>query len=244
MFKTEKLFTTRNLTKTYEMKKLLALLTMTLVFFGVNGQTGQYTKADESDPAAKAILDQVRKKYDSYKTMEASFSLDIEFPDQPVEVQKGSIARQGDKYKLDIASQTIISDGQALYLILHQNKEVQINSMPDEEDMQSMLSPESLLSFYDKGDFTYVLVNEFMDKGRAVQQIEFKPLDRNAEYSKIRMTVDKRTKDVIYVKSFSKDGSRYTFKLDKITPDKSFPAGFFTFDKAKFPGYHVEDLRE
>lgn len=204
----------------------------------------QYTKASHSDPEATAILDKLRKKYDAFNALEADFTLEIQLPEQPKEVQKGTLVRQGDKYKLDLSSQSVISDGKALWLILHKNKEVQINNLPDEEEMEgSLLTPQALFNFYEKGKYVYQFVNEFVENGKLVQHIEFKPLDEYSDYSKLRLVVDKRKNEIVSVTAFSKDGSRYTFSIGEFRPNKTYAGSFFVFDKGKYPGYYVEDLR-
>ena len=228
------------------MKKIAILVLAFSIAFAAQAQKdkGQMTTAQESDPQAKSILDKLRKKYQGYQSLETAFTLEIEIPEQKKEVQQGKIAKQGKKYRVDIASQTIISDGTALWLVLHNNKEVQINDMPDASEDDNILSPEALFNFYDKGAFVYFLVNETTVAGRVVQQIEFKPLDRNSEYSKFRLNVDKAALTVQSMTAFAKDGSRYTIKMGALTPNKSFAANHFSFDKSKFSGYRVEDLRD
>lgn len=208
-------------------------------------ESEQYTKAEHSDPQAKAILDKLRKKYDAYNSLEADFTLEIQFPEQPKEVQKGTLIRQGDKYKLDLASQSVVSDGKALWLILHNNKEVQINNVPDPDEVdESLLTPEALFNFYEKGKYVYQFVNEFTEKGKLVQHIEFKPLDQYSGYSKLRLVVDKRKNEIVSVTAFAKDGSRYVFNIGTFLPNKSYASNFFTFDKSKYSDYYVEDLRD
>ena len=77
-------------------------------------QNNQYASAADSDPEARAVLDKLRKKYDSYHSMQAEFSLTIELPEQPAEIQQGTLSRQGEKYRLKMAQQEIISDGETL----------------------------------------------------------------------------------------------------------------------------------
>ncbi|MCB0548992.1 MAG: outer membrane lipoprotein carrier protein LolA [Phaeodactylibacter sp.] len=227
------------------MKKLLLVLMLFTIAAGAYAQTGNFTSADESDPKAKAILEEIRKRFLSYKSLGADFTLDITLADEPTETQKGSLSQQGKKYRVEMGSQSVISDGNTLWLILSYNKEVQINDMPEEGEMDgAILSPDAMLNFYDKGDFVYYLTNEYKEGARTVQQIEFKPMDRNADYSKLRMNVNKATKDIISVEAFAKDGSRYKLSIDKLYPNKAFAANYFTFDKAKYPGYYIEDLRE
>jgi len=227
------------------MKKLFAALMLSVLAAGAYAQSGSKAPAEESDPKAKALLEEIRKRFLSYKSLGADFTLEITLADEPAETQKGSLAQEGKKYRVEMGSQSVISDGSTLWLIMAYNKEVQINDMPEEGEMDgAILSPDAMLNFYDKGDFVYYITNEYKSGSRTVQQIEFKPLDRSADYSKLRMNVDKTTRDVVSVEAFAKDGSRYKLSIDKLYPNKAFAAGHFTFDKAKYPGYHIEDLRE
>ncbi len=230
----------------YHMRKQISFLVL-ITFWGLTatGQNTQYVKASESDPEAKTILDKLRKKYDGYQSLEAAFKLEIELPEKDKEVQKGKIARQGAKYWLELPAQSVLSDGKALWMILHGNKEVQINDLPDpEETAGSLLTPESIFNFYQKGEFVYQLLNEYSKGGVVVQEVEFKPLDKNSEYAKLRMEVNKGKNEIMSVKAFARDGSRYTFSIEQFTPNKSFAANYFSFDKNKYQGYHLEDLRE
>lgn len=217
-----------------------------LSFFSVSllGQEAQYTSTEDSDPQATAALEKLRKKYDGYQSLEVDFRLEIAIPEQPVETQKGSLTRQGDKYRMNLASYSAISDGTAIWLILHNNKEVQINDIPEADESNSILSPQAIMSLYENGDYVYLLTNEFAENGTVVQQIEFKPLDPYSEYSKLRMTIDKKGNDLVRVKAFAKDGSRYTFYMDKLMPNKKYEVGHFSFREADYPDYYVEDLRE
>jgi len=227
------------------MKKLLFSAAFLAYLLPAFAQDNTVSSAEDSDPRAKAILDEIRQRFESLESLGADFTLDITFPEEPTESQKGKIAKQGDKFRMSMASQTVISDGETLWMIFDHNKEVQINNMPDEAEMGGMvLSPESLLNFYDHGDFAYFITGEAREAGQVVQQIEFKPMDRNAEYTKLRMNVSKASKDVVSVTAFGRDGSRYKLSLDRLVPNKRFPAGHFAFNKSDYPDYYVEDLRE
>jgi outer membrane lipoprotein carrier protein len=219
----------------------------TLLFFlglSVSAQVQTMTSPDESDPKAKALLDQIRQRFESYNSLAADFTLDITFPEQPTETQKGKLGQKGKQFRMEMASQTVISDGETLWMVFDHNQEVQINDMPEEAEMGGMiLSPESMLNFYDQGEFVYYLTNEFRKGGKTIQQIEFKPVDRDLEYSKLRMNVDKANKDIVSVEAFGRDGSRYKLTVNNIQPNKGFPSSYFTFSKSEYPDYYVEDLR-
>jgi len=227
-------------------KTMLFSLALLLAATGLfaQKQANQFTKKGDNDPAAKAILDKVKKNHQAYKSLEATFTLEIELAEQPKEVQKGKIAQQGDKYFLELGTQQVLCDGKAIWMVLPKNKEVQVNNIPSKEEEANILTPQALFRFYEKGGYIYALVNEYSENGKVLQQIEFKPTDRNAEYAKIRLTVEKKTAAVTSIIAFGKDGSRYTFNITKLTPNKAFDANYFVFSKAKYPGFHIEDLRE
>ena len=227
------------------MKYLLSIFfTASILVSGV-AQKQDFTKAADNDPAATKILDKVSKKYEAYKSIESTFSLEIDIPEEPTQVQKGFMKTQGKKYYVDIDEMTLICDDVNFWMIDKRNKEVQLNDAPDEEEVEDegMLSPQDFYDFYKKGEYVYALTNALTENGKPVYQIEFKPLDEDSEYSKIRMTIEKKTSVVKRVKVFSKDGSRFTLKINKISPNKSYVKADFVFNKANYKGYHVEDLR-
>lgn len=197
---------------------------------------------EQNDPEAKKLLDKIRKKYDGYKTLEAAFTLTTELPRQAKDVQRGSIAQAGEKFRLDMDAQTIISDGKTTWVYLKKENEVQINDA-GEGDESTFLTPKELLNRYQKGDYTYAITEKTTEGGKLLTQIEFKPKDKNSEYSKIRLSLDAKAMTIESIKAFAKDGGRFTFKITKLSPNKKFPAGHFMFDKAQFPGVRVEDLR-
>jgi outer membrane lipoprotein carrier protein len=198
---------------------------------------------ESSDPATKVVLDKVKAKYEAYKTIEADFSLTLEFPQQAKEVQKGKLLQKGNKYRMDFNQQTVLSDGKAVWMILPKNKEVQINDLPDPNDDETILSPQALFRIYLRKDFIYSITNEYAQGKRVIQEIEFKPTGKYSEYSKLRLSIDKKTLDFIELKAFGKDGSRYTLVIASLTPNKPLADASFSFNKANYPGYHVEDLR-
>ncbi len=219
---------------------LLAVCSLGLMTM-MNAQTGA-PKPETNDPVAKKVLDKVRKKYEGYKTMEATFSLTIELPDQPKEVQRGTISQDGDKFRLEMDQQTIISDGKSTWVFLKKNNEVQINNAED-GGTGDFLTPKELLNRYQKGDFLYAVTDKTTENGKAVTLIEFKPKDKKSEYSKMRVSIDEKASTIENIKAFAKDGSRYTFAISKFSPNKKLGADQFSFDAKKYPGVKVEDLR-
>ena len=223
------------------MQRLFFLFILTLFSFGAFAQN--FTSNEDSDPAAKAVLEKMRQRYESYNSLQADFTLELEVPEQPVSLQKGTLVQQGEKYRLKLDDRTLVSDGESVWLYAEKNKEVQINNADEESEPGTISSPKDLLRAYEWDNYIYVLANEFSENSRVVQQIEFKPTDRDSDYSKIRLTVDKKTSEVVNIKTFGKDGSRYTLTVNKLLPNASVNSSTFTFTKKECPDCHFEDLR-
>jgi outer membrane lipoprotein-sorting protein len=198
---------------------------------------------DKNDPEAKVILDKVSKKYEAYKSIEIDFDMTVEIPEEDVVVQKGKMIQYGDKYFLDIPQIAIYCDGKVIWKHLKNQKQVQINDYEEDEENEDIMSPKDILKIYKGDKYFYVLMNEAYEKGVMIQQIEFKPKDRDSEYSKMRVTINKNTSEIMHVKVFSRDGSRFSFAIETTKLDKKYGDDTFVFVKSKAPDSQIEDLR-
>lgn len=214
-------------------------LLLFVVLFGMTATTFA-----QNDPAAKAILDKLKTRYQTFTSTDVDFTLILEFPEEPKEEQRGHLKQMGEKFRLDLPQQSIISNNETVWLYLKNNQEVQINKAEfDEEEMEGFMSPQDMVTMYESGKFAYALTNEMPEDGRIVQQIEFKPLDRDSEYAKMRLTLDKKSGDVLRMKVFSRDNSRYTFRIDNLRTNVAFTAKDFEWQTSECPECYVEDLR-
>lgn len=214
-----------------------------LLLFGLfpNWLSAQQT-VEKNDPEAKKVLDKISRKYEAYKNFEANFSLIIEMPGQPKETQKGIIAQEGEKFRLDMDDQTIVSDGKSTWVYLKKNNEVQINNAEDSGNSDFM-TPKELLRRYQKGDYLYAISDKVTEGGKLMTYIEFKPKDKKSEYAKLRLCVEAKAQNIVSLKAFGKDGSRFTFAVTRTSANKKFGSDKFVFDSKKYPGIRVEDLR-
>jgi outer membrane lipoprotein carrier protein len=219
------------------------MLPFFLVFIGFQAFAQATAKTAGADAQAKTLLDKVKKQYDGYKSLETDFSLVIEFPEQEKETKKGKIYQAGDKYRVTTKEQTIIGDGKTVWFYTRKNNECQINDATVTKGMGGVVSPKELIRMYEKGDYAYALAGEATENGVMCKGIEFKPVNKSSEFTKLRLAIDKKTNQMVSMRTFSKDGSRYTFLVSKSVVNKSINKSFFVFDKAQFPGVHLEDLR-
>ena len=223
------------------MKNLLVLICC--ITFAGTGFTQDNDFTEQSDPKATAILKTISEEYKALQSMAVDFSLVIEIPEADKEIQSGKMVQKGQKYRMEMGGRELISDGNKLWMYLKDRNEVQINDVEEDDEESAIMSPNDLFNMYEKGEYIYVLTNEFQEAGKTIQQIEFKPTDRYSEYTKLRLTIEKGTNKVMRMKVFSKDGSKYTLNIDKLNANKKFGTDHFTFKKDKYPGVKVEDLR-
>jgi len=227
-----------------ELKFIALALICALTFNVAVAQVNTYQSAEDSDPDATRLLNKLKAKYEGFDNMKMDFNLEIEFPEEDKIVQKGNIFREGKKFYMDFEQQTVVSNGDKVWIHLKNNNEVQIYDAESMADEENFMSPENLLKLYDSDAFVFAISDEVSQEGRTVAFIECKPIDRDSEFSKMRLTVDTKNIDMVSVKAFSKDGSRYTFINNALTSNLDIPSSKFEFKTSDFPDIYVEDMRE
>jgi outer membrane lipoprotein carrier protein len=223
--------------------RFLFFLLVFLSFHLSYAQTGTLSKASDSDPKAKKMLDALKKEFTSYKSVEINFDLVLELKEQAKQTQKGKLIQQGKKYFVNTPDQDVYCDGKNIWLHLKQSKEVQLSNYEEKGTSEMMFSPNEAIKMYESGKFVYVLTGSAMENGINANLIEFKPLDRKSEYSKMRLAIDPKTNKMVSFKIFAKDGSRYTLNTKTVVPNKSYTPDNFVYNAKKYPGVKIQDLR-
>ena len=227
-----------------ELKFIALALICALTFNIALAQDNAYMSVEDSDPDATRLLNKLKAKYEGFENMKMDFSLEIEFPEEDKIVQEGNIFREGSKFYMDFEQQSVISNGDKVWIHLKNNNEVQIYDAAAMADEENFMSPENLLKLYDSDAFVFAISDEMVKDGRTVAFIACKPIDKDSEFSKMRLTVDTKNTDMVSVKAFSKDGSRYTFINEALKSNLDIPSSKFEFNAADFPDIYVEDMRE
>ncbi|UOG76618.1 outer membrane lipoprotein carrier protein LolA [Hymenobacter tibetensis] len=214
------------------MKKILALFALSVSLFT--------TATAQQDPKAGKILDQMSAKYQAMKAFKASFTQTLENDAAKVkENMSGDITVSGQKFRLKMSGQEVINDGKTMYTYMKAENEVNIS---DYESDEQEISPAQIYTLYKKG-YKYSYVQQAKEAGELVDIIELAPEDRSNPIFKVRMKVSKTDNSVKSWQMFKKNGNRYTVKINKFTPNVPVDATTFAFDKAKYKGVKVIDLR-
>jgi outer membrane lipoprotein carrier protein len=214
------------------MKVRLLLL---LILFATTASTAQV------DKKAQDILKAVSAKYKSLKSIKATFSITIEnTKDKSQDVQNGVLYLKGQKYKLEIAGQDILSDGKTRWTYVKDANEIQIDNQRTDENA---ITPTNIFTIYEKG-WLSKYTGEQKDKNGSMQMIELVPTDaKSKNIFKVKLTINKTQKTITSAKVYDKNGSIQTISVQKLIPDGATEDSLFVFNSSKYPGSEIIDLR-
>lgn len=195
----------------------------------------------QTDSKAQEILKSVSAKFKSFKSYKANFTIIIEnTKDKSKEVQKGTIYIKGSKYRLEIAGQDVISDGKTRWTYVKDANEVQIDNQKADDNT---ISPTNIFTIYEKG-WQSKYTGDSKDKTITYSQIELIPSEgKNKNVFKIKLSINKADKSIASAKLMDKNGGVQTINVEKISPDGAADDNIFVFNKAKYPGADIIDLR-
>lgn len=195
----------------------------------------------QKDKKATAILDEMSKKYQSMKSFSASFTYGTEGNNAKLtESYKGDVTVKGSKFHLKMAGQELFANGKDLYTYVKETNEVNITEF--DPATQEELSPTRIYSIYKKG-YKYVFLEEVKEGSQYYEVVELSPEDKSSKIAKVQIKVDKKDKSVKSWKIWDKNGKRTVFRVDKFMPNAPADDKLFTFDKSRYPGVEVVDLR-
>jgi outer membrane lipoprotein carrier protein len=221
------------------MKKIFTFLFASAALVSVQAQTGK--NPTQNDPDAKKILDAVSAKFRTYKTPQATFTYQIENAQgKTLSTKTGTVTMKGNKYHVSMNGMEIFSDGRTSWNYDKSANEVTVSGV---EGGSNAMTPQKLFTnFYDR-DFYYKLNGSKKVGGRNVQEIEMTPTDKTRPFHKIYLLVDKATNNIYSARFLEKGGNRYSYTVTKISPNATASDAEFMFNKSKYPGVEVVDLR-
>jgi outer membrane lipoprotein-sorting protein len=196
----------------------------------------------QSEVKAKAILAEVSKKYRSYDVIKTEFSYTLENPEAKIkETQAGTLFVKSklNKYKVILKGQELISDGKSQWTYLKADKEVQVSEVDNSADA---LNPAKLFTIYEKG-FKSLYTNDTKVNGKMVHNIDLSPTDTKRSFFKVKLQIDKLSKQIVNAVIFDKNGNRYTYSIKTFTSNIKVPESTFAFDAKLYPGVELVDLR-
>ncbi|HOZ86713.1 MAG TPA: outer membrane lipoprotein carrier protein LolA [Bacteroidia bacterium] len=199
--------------------------------------------AQDQDPKAKAILDEVSKTTKAYKTISADYSFSIFNKDKKqLEKWLGKVQIKGSKFKLDIPGNSIICDGVTLWNYNKDAKEVTIKTFDAENDEQN---PAKIFTLYESG-FKYKYDKEEKVGMIMCQVIDLFPVVKpeKKKFHTLKIYVDKAKKQVVQMKRLMKDGGVELYEIKSLKPNLPLADNVFVFDTKNLKADQINDERD
>ena len=222
-----------------KIKQIIALGIIVMLQCTMLGQTPTETRKFQ-DAESTEILKNLQKKLNSYTNISIDFVFKTEKNGKFVDEIKGITLIKGDKYVLQTPQQSIFCNGVNAWNYLPEQKEVTI-SLYDKEDDSQMFNPMSLIKNYEK-EYKSNFIKEVMERGVLVQIIDLTSIKATSFY-KVRLVINKAKNQIMRFTVYEKDGTQYTYNIDKFVVNQTLPDSRFVFDAAQYPNTEVIDIR-
>jgi len=196
------------------------------------------------DSKAKGILDELSANTKGYTSMKADFTYQmLNKADDIDESQEGSLLTKGDKYRLNIAGQLLVSDGKTVWTILEDAEEVQINNVPEDDEEGDIVSPNKILNLWEKG-FKFQYDKEAAIEGENYDVINLFPIEaKEKSFHTIKLFVKKDRTRIGKITIKGKDGTDYIYSIKKFEANPAVSDQKFSFSANDYPDFDMIDLR-
>lgn len=197
-------------------------------------------QAQSKNKRASGILEEVTEKTKTYNSIEMEFDYRMENPDANInELTKGKVLVSGDKYRLDIAGQLVITDGETIWTVIEDAGEVQINEVFEDGDS---FSPTKILSDYSE-DYKSKLDSKVDElNGVGVYLLELTPKEEKT-FQKVNLFIKRDEMQPYRMEIYDYNGSVYTYTITSFKTDLGVSDSDFTFSEDEYPDFDVIDMR-
>ena len=194
------------------------------------------------DKQADEILKKVKAKYEAYETMKIDFTQEIKNPESDLQQKlDGKLYLKGDKFRLEIADQIMISDNVNFWIYFEPEQEVII----DRAGGSDMFKPSDIFKLYEK-DFMYKMAGTAKRGSSTFHVIQFTPKPAKAKeafFHTIKLYVNKADYSIAQAEITDKNNTLMTYKINNVTPNPPLASDFFTWEKSKYPKVTITDKR-
>ena len=216
------------------MKNLFVIL-LAFISLSVNAQ--------DLDPKAKTILDDLSKTTKAYKTILADVVFTIYNKDKKAveKPQAWKIYVKAARFKLEIPGTSIVCDGKTLWNHNKDAKEVTIKSFDDENEEQN---PAKIFTMYENG-YKYKYEKEEKVGAALCYVINLYPSVKpeKKKFHTVKLYVDKVKKQIVQMKMMMKDGGLQVYDVKSMKVNSEMPDQMFVFDLKGFKADQINDER-
>lgn len=215
------------------MKNLLKNITLAIITIG----TAATFSAQKIDVKAKNILDAVAKTYKSKNNVYFKFVYGTGTGKTVTKTEPGIFYSAGDRYKLKIMGTEQIYDGNKIYNISAEDKEVTIARPSGSEQM---FSPLTYIQEYKKG-YNVKYLGKIMVNGVYTDQIKLTPTT-NSGIKEVNLFVNSAKNQLVKLEQFGTDNSVSVIAISNYKENQSLQNSMFSFNKTQYTNYIITEL--
>jgi len=193
----------------------------------------------QSNKEAEKLVKEVINKLSSYDNFMADLSYTMINNEMNINEKKiGKIFVSGDKYRVEMDGQIIISDGESIWTYLVDSEEVMMSNAADSEDD---LSPTKILTTYDD-NYKSSFDNDKKYKNSNIKKIDLKA-NEDKGFQQLSLVINDKDLSLESFSIYDMNGSVFTYHIIDLKPNLELPADTFTFDRSKYPDVELIDMR-
>jgi len=196
--------------------------------------------AQNTDGGANELLKKVSQKYQAYTSMQFHYTLVTTKDSKTLGSSQGNFYLKGNKYQTSYDGQSFYCDGTSIWNYQKATNEVSIYEY-DPEDDENMMNPRLLLKNWEK-QFRAKYIRDEYANSQSVALVDLTP-KYNQSYYRIRLFINKSTLNIKKVVIYEKDNTLYTYNIEQFKSNVTLSDETFTFNKSKYPGVEVNDMR-
>ncbi|HLS12535.1 MAG TPA: outer membrane lipoprotein carrier protein LolA [Flavobacteriaceae bacterium] len=192
--------------------------------------------------SATQLLQEVSQKVKSYDNIQIEFKYNLNNTKERVSQEtRGKVSLSGDKYLLEMLGIERIFDGKKIYTIVPEDEEVTISNF--DPDMESEITPSRMLTFYEDGYEAEMDIKQNV-KGREIQYVALKPINKNTDIKRILLGIDVHTKNIYKLIQIDNNDTKYTVTVQSFKSNQPISESLFQFDNKKYEqnGYYINAL--
>ena len=209
-------------------------LTFTILIFLIS----TLSIAQNNDPKAEAILNNLSEKANTYTTIEATFTFtQHDKKADETSTQNGEIKVEGDKFMLILGDYQIYNDGVITWTYDSDLNEATKDLTEDVRDPDSPSFSE-MLTMWEEG-FSYSFESEKTVGGITYQIVNLYPTkDNDKPFHTAKLTIDKKEVEIVKIMLLGKDGIDYIYDISDFKVNTTLSESTFTID---LEGLNVDD---
>lgn len=208
--------------------KFFSFLVFVVMLTNLHGQSNEEAQKVVSDLMATIKT----------STLKTDFKLTIHSKGALPQMTSGSFTMKGNKFMLDMSLIKVYFNGMTQWSYASNTNEVSITT-PSEKELAETNPMALLLAYYFKSKISFSTET----KSSKNHCIDLTPESKDKDLSKISLQVDKLNGELKSIKLFYKNGTTYTSTLHNFKRGVAVADSYFVFDKSKFKGVTINDLR-